>query len=766
MSRVFVAREAALGRDVVIKVLPPEMAAGVSIERFKREIAVAAKLQQANIVPLLAAGDADGLPYYVMPYVRGESLRARLARDGELPVADAIGILREVARALSNAHEHGVVHRDIKPDNVLLSGGSAVVSDFGVAKALTAASGGENVDITDLGMALGTPAYMSPEQASADPHVDHRADIYAFGCMAYELLTGQTPFTGRSPAATLAAHVSERPEPVERRRPSIPTALGALVARCLEKRPSDRPQTAQEVLHALDALSTPSGGMQPTRGMPAARARRSTSLVAIGAGVIALAVIAVFAVKALRSTSTDAAIHSVAVLPFENVGGDTATAYFADGMRDELATALGKVPSLSVASRTSSYAFRGKSGVTPRDIGHSLGVDAILEGTVRRSGDQLRISAQLTRASTGLGLWSESFDRKMTDVFALQEELARAIASTLGSAVRGGRSSAAPTISVAKSRGTSNQQAYDFYLRGRYLLNTRQQLSRALSFFESATRLDSSFAQAFAAATSAAALLPYYEGIAAPDALRRARTYAAKALAIDSTLAEPHAALGLGLSNTFAFGDAEREFQTAIAVDSTLAFAYHQYGFMLLGIGRYKEAVPFYEKAVRLDPLSGVIAQSYSDALILVGRDDDALAAGERILAVDSSETALVTVMLVYAHRHQWAEALKIIEPVRDAAANRLTQVFVGLGQRREADSVRALLEARVAHGGLYADVAVAYAALGDATHTLQWLERAIDRYDGGLLAARIPTNPVFDFVRDDPRFVKLLARTGIPARP
>ena len=386
-----------------------------------------------------------------MPYVRGESLRARLSRDGELPVADAIGILREVARALADAHENGVVHRDIKPDNVLLSGGSAMVTDFGVAKALTAASGGDNVEITDVGMALGTPAYMSPEQASADPHIDHRADIYAFGCMAYELLTGQPPFTGRTPAATLAAHVSERPESLERRRPSVPPALATLVSRCLEKRPSDRPQSAQEVLHALDSISTPSGGMQPTTtmlGVSRRNARRAFTITGVVAGVV---LVGAYAAVEMRRPAGNSAIHSVVVLPFENVGGDTSTLYFADGMRDELATALGKVPALSVASRTSSYAFRGKSGVMPRDIGRELGVDAILEGTVRRSGEQVRISAQLTRAATGLSLWSESFDRRMTDVFTVQEELARAIAMALGSAVRAAGRGARPELPPSPS---------------------------------------------------------------------------------------------------------------------------------------------------------------------------------------------------------------------------------------------------------------------------------------------------------------------------
>ncbi len=266
MSRVFLAEEVRLGRRVVIKVLPPEMEAGVSIERFEREIQLAAKLQHPHVVSLLTAGSSDDLLYYMMPYIEGESLRAKLAREGELPVGDAVKILKEVVDALAYAHRVGVVHRDIKPDNVLLSEGHAVVTDFGVAKAVSASTGASN--LTSLGVALGTPAYMAPEQAVADPHVDHRADIYAVGAMAYEMLTGRPPFTGPNPQAVLSAHVTDAPEPATKFRTTVPESLNALVMRCLEKKAADRWQKAEEMLPHLDSILTPTGGITPTGTAP------------------------------------------------------------------------------------------------------------------------------------------------------------------------------------------------------------------------------------------------------------------------------------------------------------------------------------------------------------------------------------------------------------------------------------------------------------------------------------------------------------------
>ena len=310
MSRVFVAHETSLGRQVVVKVLLPELAAGVSVDRFRREIQLAARLQHPHIVPLLSAGESNGLPFFTMPFVVGESLRARVAR-GELPIGEAVHILRDVVSAVAYAHDFGVVHRDIKPDNVLLSGGVAVVTDFGVAKAVSASTdAAQHTSLTSMGVALGTPAYMAPEQATADPNVDHRADIYALGAMAYEMLTGRPPFAGRTAQATLAAHVVEEPEPIDRRRPGLPPALSAMVMQCLAKRPADRPQSAGELRHTLDALGTPSQGTAPTQAVlaapppaavSAAPARRSLVLPLVTAGLAAALLLTLGAIWARRS---------------------------------------------------------------------------------------------------------------------------------------------------------------------------------------------------------------------------------------------------------------------------------------------------------------------------------------------------------------------------------------------------------------------------------------------------------------------------------
>jgi len=433
MSRVFVAQEEALSRKVVVKVIAPELAEGMSLERFAREVRLAARLQHANIVPVLAAGASVGLPYYTMPFVDGLSLRARL-QQGALPIPEVVSILRDVARALAYAHAQGVVHRDIKPENVLLSGGAAVVTDFGIAKALVAsrvpgaapAGAMTSAGITSAGSSLGTPAYMAPEQAVGDPSTDHRADIYAWGVVAWELLAGAHPFDGRSTAhALVAAHVRDTPPSIAERRRDVPASLAALVMRCLEKDPGRRPASAAELLEALDAVATPAPTLASGRHRLTTLGIAASVITVIAVGAIGATIArrrggeraaATVAARTLDSASTSA--KSLAVLPFGSVGGDTANLYFAEGIADELTTALARLPGLKLAGRSSAARFKQR-GASAQEIGAALSVGAVLDGTVRRAGDRIRVSAELTSASDGHLIWKESYERELKDVFAV-----------------------------------------------------------------------------------------------------------------------------------------------------------------------------------------------------------------------------------------------------------------------------------------------------------------------------------------------------------
>ena len=796
MARVFVATETALGRRVVVKVLTPELAHELSMERFRREVQLAAQLRHPLVVPVLTAGDADGLLYYTMPFVEGESLRARLAREGALPVVAAVRVLRDVLEALAHAHRRGVVHRDVKPENVLLDAdsGHALVADFGVAKALAAArttAGAEgagpssaiDVTITRLGTTLGTPAYMAPEQ-SAGEVVDARADLYSWGVMAYEVLAGAHPFARHeTPRALLVAHLSEEPAPLVGRAPIVPPLLAALVTRCLAKNPADRPASAEKALRELDAVGVASDG--DTAVTPNQRRRSSRGLVA--AAAVALLMAAVGSVLVVRARSPNApppahrtGVASVAVLPFTNVGGDTAQLYFADGMTDELATALAKVPGLQVAARTSSYAFRGKDADV-RQVGRTLGVAAVLTGAVRRVGSHLRVTAQLADARTGLVRWSDAYSADSGDVFGVQTRLASAIVQALAPAFTGAAagSGTPATASVAAvvdtSRGTDDPEAYDLYLRARHLWYQRgaARLAKAESLFAAAVQRDPGFARAYSGLALVQSTRPeYVSGVSYEDVLAPAREASERALALDSTQAEAHVALAAVLAPVGRWPEAEAHHRRALALDPRSPTAHHWYGVDLTNLrGRLPEALEQLRTAAALDPLSAVLTSHYALALAEAGRTAEARTTIERALALDSTNTKVrenagLSLLALGDARGAVAqfEALRrVVVPGALDYLGRLAAASTAAGQTTRAVALATELE-RASPGNPVRDreLVYAYAALGDTKRALDALERLLAGRRGGrqlVLFIANEVHPLWRQLRQEPRFARIRAR-------
>jgi eukaryotic-like serine/threonine-protein kinase len=763
MSRVFLAEEPSLGRKVVVKVLPPELTESVSIDRFHREMRLAAHLQHPNIVPVLNAGDANGLPYYTMPFVAGDTLRARLARSGELPMPEVIQILRDVVDALACAHEEGIVHRDIKPANVLLTRQHALVTDFGVAKALADAAHDPGAR-TSVGVVIGTAAYMAPEQSAADPGVDQRSDIYAVGALGYEMLTGHQLFPGRSIQATLAAHATEEVPDVRLERPATPDALAALIHRALEKRPADRPQSAQEMLTVLNSLSQPSG---IPAGSLSGRRRRVALWAIAAAAVVAVVASAIVWTRDTRPPPR-VGLPRLAVLPLEN-GGRSEDAYFVDGMTEAITTRLAALSGLRVIGRQSArrYAHTEKS---LGQIGSELGVDYLLTGSVRwdRSSPgshRVSIRPALVRVSDETQVWGQPYDAVLSDVFELQTIVAERVAAALAVAL------VQRERELLAARPTNSLVAYDHYLRGRFSLNQRtaKSIASAIESFEQAIRADSTYARAYGGLAEAYWVLPSYSAAPVKEARARAAAAANKALEIDSTLAGAHATRGSLYADAGRWTDAERAFRRAITLEPDYATAHHWFSRFLVAFGRRDEAVREAETARDLEPRSPVVVANLSAVLRYARRLPEAEVVIRRALASDPNvpihRRQLISLLLVGA---RFSEALPQLDTAlatadSDVVPNLLAHrayALAHLGLTR--DARRSLTEAtRLAAGhDWYAEAtSVAHLALGDTATALSLLEEILpSRPEWWLIAV----DPLYDPLRTDPRFAALLHRMNV----
>jgi serine/threonine-protein kinase len=736
MATVYLAEDLKHRRRVAVKVMRPELAAALGGERFFREIELAARLTHPHILPLHDSGKAGEFLYYVMPYIEGESLRAKLARGGELPIGEAVRILRDVVDALSEAHEHGVVHRDIKPENILLSKQHALVTDFGVAKAVDEATGRQA--LTTAGVALGTPTYMAPEQAAADTYIDHRADIYAVGALGYELLTGRPPFVGPTAQSILTAHVTRAPEEVTKHRPTVPGALAQLIMRCLEKKPADRWQRAEELLPQLEALMTPSGGVTPTTTRPvgAVSGSRRKSLVG-GGGLLAVLVLAaagwwLLADRGRAATDVVPLGDGVrlAVLPLENLSASEEDEYFSDGITRDLNAQISKLGGFIViahgSARRLSSADRGYG-----EVANDLGARYLVDGSVRRGNGRVHINASLIDPETGGQLWTDVYDRadSVSAILEIQSDIARQVAAVLSVDV------APEELAKLAAQPTTSTEAYDAYQLGRFFWNKRtdEGLRRAIDYFSAAVAADSEFALAYVGLADAYLLLPWYAYTKPLEAVPLAEAAALRALAIDSAVGEAYASLaGIRDYYDWDLDGAEEAFRRAIALSPNYATARQWHGSWLVWVGRIDEGVAELRRALELDPLSLIIRQNLSDAFLVAHRVEEAIGQYRRMQALDST-FAPSFLGWVHVAAGRLEDALAVFDRYDDNLGR--MHAYARLGDHSMArqlyeeveQSVRQDSQQRWVSGFTMASAAL---AIGDTSHAFELMEQAVEERD------------------------------------
>jgi serine/threonine-protein kinase len=725
MATVYLADDLRHGRQVAIKVLQPELGVLLGPDRFTREIRVAAALNHPHILPLYDSGrmpetGSEGARlFYVMPYVRGGSLRQRLAREGQLPVDEAVGLVRQVALALDHAHAHGLIHRDVKPENILLHEGEAMVTDFGIALA-AATEPGER--LTQAGLMIGTPEYMSPEQAAGERTLDARSDVYSLGCLLYELLAGEPPHAAASPRQVIFRRFSEPPPRVRRVRPQVPLVVDEAIARALAVDPAARFPSAAAFADALAG--------------PAAKARAPR-------------------------------LPSVAVLPFQNLSADPENEFFADGITEDVIAQLAKIRSLKVIGRGSVMKFKSRDQ-SLREIGATLDVATLLEGSVRRAGSRVRIVSQLIDAESDRHLWAETYDRELTDIFAIQSDVALQIASALEAKL------SHEERTQIRREPTDDVEAYRLYLQGRHCIQrwTEEGVDQGLRHLEEATARDPNYALAYA--SMAYAYTDIGVGVAgslpSEEAFRLAKAAVARALELDPGLAEAHAVLGhLKYVCDYDWAGAEAELKRAIELNPNSGDAYDIFGLLLSAQERYDEAIDAQQRAFELDPLAH--RMDIVTTYLRVGRYDEALRRVTRIVEVEPHlALGYLTLGWTYLLKGMPDEGLAAmrkavsLSPENTLYIAQLGQAYAQVGRTGEAREVLRQLEelSRRRYVSPY-HMAYVHTGLGEQERALDWLERAYEERAGGIWGVK--GSFLFRNLRAHPRFQALLRKMNLGDR-
>ena len=730
MGEVYRARDTRLGREVALKVLPAEVASHADrLGRFEREARTVAGLNHPNIVVLYSVEDEDDVRFLTMELVEGQSLDKHVTPGG-VPLPRVLDVGIALADALTAAHEKGAVHRDLKPANVMVTReGRVKVLDFGLAKLVAEDSGLEATQAATLasplsvqGQMLGTVPYMSPEQIRGES-VDARTDLFALGIILYELAAGRRPFGGATPADVSSAILRDTPEPLAGLRSDLPSELDVIVGRCLEKKPSERFGTTLEVRDEL-------------RRVKRALERGELTVSPKPAG---------------RDTV------SIAVLPFVNRSRDEDNEYFSDGLAEELMNMLAKIPGLRVAARTSSFHFKGRNP-TIAEVGSTLNVANVLEGSVRKSGDRVRISVQLVKVADGYHLWSETFDRTLHDIFAVQDEVARAVAAALPGQLHS-------SAELAGSRGTSHGDAYDAYLEGRFFWNKRTEadVRKAIRYFEHAISLDAEFAEAWVGLADAHVVLPYYSLVPTAEALPKSREAAMRALELKPELGPAHATLAYGLMVDLQWAKADVEFRRAIELSPDDATVHKWYADLLMMTGRSSAALRELRTAVQLDPLSASVWTIMGEWHWFEGQFDEAMAQYRKALEL----TPTLPLALELAARLCWQRGdIDQYFSLRERLEAVSQRVAVPTADLREAHAkggrtavLRAQLSAPVARL-LPSDRARWHAELLDLDAAFRDLDDSLAQRE--LRLSYVTYFADFAPLWKDPRFEALLTRMGV----
>ncbi len=742
MGEVYKAKDTRLGRFVAIKVLLGRHAEdSVMRERFEREAQAISALSHPSICTLHDIGEHEGTHYLVMECVEGETLAARLAR-GPLPLGQALELGRQIAVALAAAHDHGIVHRDLKPSNVMLTRSGPKLLDFGLAKLHAASHGildpaGQETasgPLTERGEILGTLQYMAPEQLEGG-EADARSDIFAFGCLLYEMISGRRPFSGLSQASVIAAILKEDPAELSEPGRDVPPAIEQIVRHCLEKDPAQRFQSMHDLAFNLAAWSRPSS---PSRTRDAVEP----------------------SVKRVM----------LVVLPFENLSQDPEQEYFSAGLTEETIADLGRVASdrLGVIARTSAMSYKGtRKSIT--EIGRELGVEFAVEGSVRRHADRVRISVQLIRASDQTHVWAQQYDRQLSDVLAVQDDIGRAIAEQVQVKLA---PAGAPHPASAR---LVNQAAYDAYLQGRFHLwrVTRPDLERALEHFRQATEIDPTMAVAYAGLAQTYVVLPIAGGAEPRQAFPQAEHAAKRALELDPDCAEAQTAMtGLRHWYNWDWAGAEGHARRAIAYNPSDARAHQVLGRLLTNIRRHDEAIAEIDIARRLDPRAPLIIALSSDFRLEARRYDEVEPLIRTAHELDPNFwVAFVSAAKLYLHQARYAEALAAAESARRFSGGHSEALaLIGFchgatGRRDAAVDVLSELERRDAAGYVPAThLATVCLGLGDTGQAMRWLEKAFEDRDVWLTEAAV--EPRWDGLRAHPGFQDLIRRIGFPATP